>query len=131
LAAVVAAIVVLEPIDDLVDWRALQGAIDTSGGTFVAAPSWIQAGKTAWALGPDAPVVCLCAAPHQFQFTRDQRAYLGRDAVLVMRPRTVAQMLPRYERSFASIQFVREVPIRGKLTVELYLARDFQRPLPR
>jgi hypothetical protein len=76
-------------------------------------------------------VLCLCTAPHEFAFTRDQRAYIGRDAVLVMRPRTAIDMIPRYEPYFASITAWREVRIRGNLIVDLYLARDFQRPFPK
>jgi len=127
LAGVVMAIAILRPIDDLIDWRGLSAPADT----FVAAPSWIQAGKASYALGPDVPVVCLCTAPHQFAFTHDQRAFIGRDAVIVMRPKTVDQMLARYEQYFASIRLLREVRIHGSLTVDLYLAHDFQRPFPR
>jgi 4-amino-4-deoxy-L-arabinose transferase-like glycosyltransferase len=131
LAVAALVVAILAPIDDLIDWRPLAAAIDTSGGRFVAAPSWIQAGKVSWALGPDVPVLCLSSAPHQFAFTRDQRAYVGHDGVIVMRPGTVREMLPRYQPYFADITFLREVPIRGHLTVDLYLARDFQRPFPR
>jgi 4-amino-4-deoxy-L-arabinose transferase-like glycosyltransferase len=127
LASAVTAVAVLQPIDDLIDWP----GIPTTGAAFVAAPSWIQAGKVSYALGPTVPVLCLCAAPHQFAFTADQRAFVGRDAVIVMRPKTSAQMLPRYAPFFASITPLREVQIRGTLTVDLYLGKNFQRPLPR
>jgi len=127
LASAAAAVAVLQPVDDLIDWR----GIDAAGQAFVAAPSWIQAGKVSWALGPDVPVVCLCTAPHQFAFTRDPRDFVGRDALLVMRPKTAVQMLPRYQPYFASITPLREVAIHGTLIVDLYLAKNFQRPLPR
>jgi 4-amino-4-deoxy-L-arabinose transferase-like glycosyltransferase len=127
LACVAAAVAIFSPIDDLVDWRGIQ----VSEGQFVAAPSWIQAGKVSWALGPDTPVICLCTSPHQFAFTHDQRAFIGQDAVIVMRPRTAVDMMPRYEPYFASINPLREVRIRGRLVVDLYLAHDFQRPFPR
>jgi 4-amino-4-deoxy-L-arabinose transferase-like glycosyltransferase len=131
LAATVATVAIIQPISDLVDWRALNGAVDVSGGRFVAAPSWIQAGKVSWALGRDVPVLCLSAAPHQFAFTNDQRAFVGHDAVLVMRPATAQQMIPRYAPYFASITPLGEVAIRRTLTVALYLGHDFQRPFPR
>ena len=127
LAAVVAAVAILQPIDDLIDWR----GIDAAGEAFVAAPSWIQAGKVSWALGPGVPVLCLCTAPHQFAFTRDQRDFVGHDALLIMRPKTAVQILPRYQPYFASITPVREVQIHGNLIVDVYLAKNFQRPLPR
>jgi len=127
LAAVAAAIAMLQPIDDLIDWR----GITAPRGAFVAGPSWIQAGKASWALGPDVPAVCLCTAPHQFALTQDQRAFVGRDAVIVMRPKTAVQMLPRYAPYFTSITLLREVQIHGNLTLTLYLAKNFQRPFPR
>ena len=127
LASVAAAVAVLAPIDDLIDWRGIQAP----EGQFVAAPSWIQAGKASWALGPQVPVLCLCASPHEFAFIRDQRAVLGRDAVIIMRPKTAVDMLPRYAPYFASIRPLREIHIRGHLIVDLYLAHDFQRPFPR
>ncbi|HTD62178.1 MAG TPA: glycosyltransferase family 39 protein [Gemmatimonadaceae bacterium] len=127
LASVVTAVAVLQPVEDLIDWR----GIDTAGGAFVAAPSWIQAGKASWALGPDVPVVCLCTAPHQFAFTRDERDFVGRDAIIVMRPKTAVQMLPRYQPYFASITPLREMRIHGTLTVDLYLAKNFQSVFPR
>jgi hypothetical protein len=127
LASGVTAVAVLQPVEDLIDWR----GIDSGGEAFVAAPSWIQAGKASWALGPDVPVVCLCTAPHQFAFTRDQRDFVGHDAIIVMRPKTAVQMLPRYQPYFASITLLREVPVHGSLTVDLYLAKNFQRLFPR
>ncbi|HTA73627.1 MAG TPA: glycosyltransferase family 39 protein [Gemmatimonadaceae bacterium] len=127
LASVVTAVAVLQPVEDLIDWRGL----DAAGEAFVAAPSWIQAGKASWALGPDVPVICLCTAPHQFAFTRDQGAFMGRDAMIVMRSKTVGHMLTRYEPYFESIALWREVSIRGKITVDLYLAKNFQRLFPR
>jgi 4-amino-4-deoxy-L-arabinose transferase-like glycosyltransferase len=130
LAIAAAAVAVFAPIDDLVDWRPVAAAVDTTGGKFVAAPSWIQASKVSWALGPDVPVLCLSAAPHQFAFTHDQRAFRGRDAILVMRPGTVAQMLPRYAPYFASITPLSEVVIRRRLSVQLFLARDFTGHFP-
>ncbi|HZS61183.1 MAG TPA: glycosyltransferase family 39 protein [Gemmatimonadaceae bacterium] len=118
-------IAIFAPIDDLVDWRGIPGS------KLVLAPSWIQAGKVSWALGPDVPVLCLCTSPHEFAFTHDQRDFIGQDALIVMRPRTAVDMLPRYAPYFASITPYREIHIRGKLVVDVYLARDFQRPFPR
>jgi len=49
----------------------------------------------------------------------------------VMRPKTAVQMLPRYQPYFASITPLREMRIHGTLTVDLYLAKNFQRLFPR
>jgi hypothetical protein len=76
-----------DPSADLVDWSALRPALIGRGllpvDGFVAAPSWIQAGKASIGLEPDTPVLCLCADPHQFYYLHDDRNYLGRNAVIV------------------------------------------------
>ncbi len=78
-----------DPTIDAVDWRELRPALDAEGmlahGEFLAAPSWIQAGKAALGTGPDIPIVCLCADPHHFFYVTDDRTLLGRDAVFVKR----------------------------------------------
>jgi len=127
LAAAVTAVAIIQPVEDLIDWRGMT----VPDGAFVAGPSWIQTGKASWALGPDVPAICLCTSPHQFQFTRDQRALLGRDAVIVMRPKTAIQMLPRYAPYFTSITPLREIHVHGTLTLDLYIGRDFQTLFPR
>jgi 4-amino-4-deoxy-L-arabinose transferase-like glycosyltransferase len=87
--------------EDLVDWSNLRSAIDPHT-DFVAAPSWIQAGKVAWALGDQIPVVCLCAAPHQFGFQHPSDHFIGHDAVIVMRPKTAPHVLDQYRTLFDS-----------------------------
>ena len=76
-----------DPTADLRTWRELRPALDSLGlltpGVFVAAPSWIQAGEASVALGPDVPVLCLCADPHHFYYLHDDRMFLGRDALIV------------------------------------------------
>ena len=131
-----------DPTVDLVDWRDLRRAIADRGllppGRFVAATSWIQAGKTAYALGPGVPVLCLSSAPHQYLYQHDEAAFVGHDALLVIRqpPRGggTASLVARYEPYFQSIQPLAPVAITRAgapaLTVDLYLARDFRQPFP-
>jgi hypothetical protein len=125
-----------DPTLDLVDWRDLRHAPIPQGG-FVAAPSWVQAGKVAYALGPSVPVICLSAAPHQFLYQRDPNTFIGRDALLVIRPsRHGDTQLDRYRPYFASIEplgplaITRAATGRPALTVDLFLARDFRQPFP-
>jgi 4-amino-4-deoxy-L-arabinose transferase-like glycosyltransferase len=76
-----------DPTADLVDWSSLRPALIGRGllpvDGFVAAPSWIQAGKASIGLEPDTPVLCLCADPHHFYYLHDDRKFLGRNAVIV------------------------------------------------
>jgi hypothetical protein len=120
-----------DPTLDLVDWRDLQGvALPTDG--FVAATSWLQAGKVAYALGPRVPVLCLSVAPHQYQYQRDPAAFVGHDALLVIRP---PAHIDRYAPYFASIEPLGPLTIhrqggRPALSVDLFLAHDFRAPFP-
>ena len=128
-----------DPTLEAVDWRDLRPYLAARGlldrpDTFVAATSWIEAGKTSYALGPGVPVLCLSTNPHQFGYQYDQRAFLGQDAVLVDRTRGSSDADRRYAPYFASIRRVGMVSItrggRPALDVTVFLARAFRRPYP-
>lgn len=76
---------------DIIDWHELRPALERGGllspGAVVAAPHWIEAGKTSYALGPDVTVLCLCDRPQHFAYRYDLADYAGRDAVLIARHR--------------------------------------------
>jgi len=87
-----------DPSLESLDWRALPPAIApllrsapidagarAGARPFVAATNWIDAGKIAYAMNGAADVVCLCTEPHHFAFVHDERAYLSRDAIIVVR----------------------------------------------
>ena len=79
-----------DPTLDMVDWRELGPELQARGllgpDAVVASPIWMYAGKTSYALGPQIPVVCVCADPQQFRFRYDQTQWAGRDMpVIVMR----------------------------------------------
>jgi len=122
-----------DPTLDLVDWRAIRPAIQ---GQLIAAPSWIQAGKAAYALGPQTEVLCLSPAPHQYLYRTDQTKYVGQDAVLVIRKSLRGDpSLDRYRPYFTSITPLGPVTItrlngRPALTVDLFLAHDLRQPFP-
>ena len=73
-------------------------------GEFLAAPSWIQAGEAAVGTGPDVPVLCLCADPHQFYYMHDDRTFLGRDAVFVKKLRPDDDVVAAFAPYFESFQ---------------------------
>lgn len=73
-----------DPTLEGADWRGLSRGLDSLGvlhwpQTFIAATSWIQAGKVAYALGPGVSVLCLSVDPRHFGFLYDQRAYIGEE----------------------------------------------------
>jgi len=124
-----------DPTSDALDWGELRPALAASGllpaGGFVAAPSWIQAGKAAVGLGPEVPVLCLCADPHHFYYLADDRRFLGRDAVIVKKVKPDDDVVATFAPYFESIEPVGRVAIhRGgepALEVGLYRAKNFRR----
>jgi hypothetical protein len=128
-----------DPTLEAADWRGLTRGLDSLGvleraHTFVAATSWIQGGKAAYALGPDATVLCLSVDPREFGFLHDERNYVGQDAIILDRLPAPYDVVARYRGYFATIVAVGRVPIQrlGEpvFVVGVYLARDFQRPFP-
>jgi 4-amino-4-deoxy-L-arabinose transferase-like glycosyltransferase len=128
-----------DPTLEAADWQGLARGLDSLGllhraHTFIAATSWVQAGKAAYALGPQVSVLCLSVDPRHFGFLFDQRAFLGEDAVIVDRLPERHDIYARYGPYFASVTPIGEVAIRRMGTpifgVGVYLARNFERPFP-
>jgi hypothetical protein len=127
-----------DPTSDAVDWRELRPALDAKGmlahGEFLAAPSWIQAGKAALGVGPDVPVLCLCSDPHQFYYMNDDRTFLGRDAVFVKRVKAnddvIATFAPYFETFEAADTIVIHRAGSEVMKVGIYRARGFRRVFP-
>ncbi len=77
-----------DPEQQAIDWTALPGALAQRGllhrpGTVVGAPGWQDAGKVAYALGPDVTVLCLHPDMREFGFGPSPAAYDGADVVIV------------------------------------------------
>jgi 4-amino-4-deoxy-L-arabinose transferase-like glycosyltransferase len=128
-----------DPTLEGTDWRDLAPGLDSLGvlprpHRFVAATSWVQAGKVAYALGPKVPVLALSVDPRHFAFLHDERAFLGQDAVIVDRLPARHDLYARYGPYFGTITPVGQVTIRrlGRpvFDVGVYLGHDFQRPFP-
>jgi 4-amino-4-deoxy-L-arabinose transferase-like glycosyltransferase len=104
-----------DPTADLFNWSILPVTLKGFGffpsDRFVAAPSWIQAGKAAVAIGPGIPVVCLCADPHHFRYAVDDSAMLGKDAVLVVKRREGDDVVKRFGPYFERIDPVTVVGV--------------------
>ena len=108
-----------DPSLESLDWRTLPAAIapllrsasngaDARAGArpFVAATNWIDAGKIAYAMNGAADVVCLCTEPHHFAFVHDERSYLSRDAIIVVRAGRhpdAPELLSKYFRAVTPI----------------------------
>ena len=123
----------IDPTADLVDWRDLKTALAGQGlpgpDMPVAGLNWTVAGKISYALGPQAPVLCLCGDPHDFRFRADPSVWAGRDVVLVAPQGTSFDPAARY---FASIEQLPGATIRrgGRpvLSLDLRIGRTLRIP---
>lgn len=129
-----------DPSWEAMDWRELAPALKERGllsdsTRSLAAPSWIEAGKTAYAMGPHVPTVCLCSSPHQFGLLDPQTSFLGRDAVIVERTPTgagSADPAARFAEHFRSVEPEGQVTMtrmgHAEFSLTIFLARGFERP---
>ena len=83
------------------DWNARARDVD-----FVVAPSWIQGGKVGRGVGGRIPVIVLAADPHHFLYAHDDRAFVGRSALIVAVARGDGSDLERYAPYFESIDSI-------------------------
>ena len=127
-----------DPTTDMVSWRALRPTLDAENllahGEFLAAPSWIQAGQAALGVGPDVPVLCLCADPHHFYYMNDDRTFLGRDAVFVKKIKPNEDVVAAFSPYFDSFDVTDTLRIRRgdaiALEVGIYRGRGFKKLVP-
>ncbi len=123
---------------DLLDWHAVSKELHTRRllpvGSFVAAPSWIQAGKASVALGPDVPVICLCADPHHFWYAVVDTQYFGANAVILNKVRAGEDVIAKFAPYFESITLETVVPIyrerRVAMEIGVYRATNFRKSFP-
>jgi hypothetical protein len=127
-----------DPTTDMISWRELRPTLDATGmlahGEFLAAPSWIQAGQSALGVGPDVPVLCLCADPHHFYYMNDDRTFLGRDAVFVKKVKPNEDVTAMFAPYFESIEVADTLVIHRAgapaISVGIYRARGFKKVFP-
>jgi len=127
-----------DPTGDMVSWHMLYKTLGGLGylpGTdFIAATSWIQAGKAAIALGRETPVLCLCADPHHFRYMADDREFIGKNAVIVKKVRAGDDVMERFAPYFERIDPITTFGIyRGRqevMQLELYRAQNFRAVYP-
>lgn len=103
-------------------------------GTFVAAVRWHEAGRLAVALGPAVAVRCLCSDPRGFGILTDNRAHLGKDALIVSADFTPAEAAATLGAYFERIETLPPLSITqgGQLLqlLRLYRGRGLRDPAP-
>ncbi len=115
------------------DWNSLRGDLAARGllGRVIAAPSWSDTGKIAYALGADATVLCLNTDDRQFGFAPGPAAHLGEDILIVAPRQSAARITASYGTLFESIEAlppgVIDLPGRDPFAAPLYLGRRLRR----
>ncbi len=101
---VIAALARKDPDIDAVDWSSLRDDLAARDllrpGTIVGVPNWRDAGKIAYAVGPDMTTLCLSRDCRQFGFAWPPERFIGAD-VLILAPehseRVVAELGPVFD----------------------------------
>lgn len=127
-----------DPTGDLVTWTQLRPTLFSLGyfpsDRFVAATSWIQAGKASVALGPDVPVACLCSDPHHFAYLHPDSTLLGRTALIVKKVKAGDDVGARFAPYFERLDPVTKFGVyRGRqlvMEVEVWRGENYRVPYP-
>ncbi|MBX5453502.1 MAG: glycosyltransferase family 39 protein [Acidobacteriia bacterium] len=123
-----------DPVVEVLDWTPLRDELASRGllakpGVF-AALRWQDAGKLAYALGSDVPVVCLGNDPREFGLIQNLAALRGRDIVLIAPNYDFPRLQRAVEGRFQSLTALAplQLPHAGKtaLVLPAFLGRGFQ-----
>ncbi len=91
----IAAVARDDPDIEAVDWTSLRNSV--APGAIVGVPDWRDAGKIAYALGPDVTVLCLNRDCRQFGITWPPAHFIGADMLVLVpehRERVAAELGP-------------------------------------
>ncbi len=99
-----------DPDIEAVDWTSLRDGLARPG-SIVGVPNWRDAGKIAYALGPDVTVLCLNRDSRQFGLTWPVQHFIGRD-MLILTPEHEERVAGELGRAFDSIEKLPDAPIR-------------------
>ncbi|HET8996669.1 MAG TPA: glycosyltransferase family 39 protein [Acetobacteraceae bacterium] len=103
-----------DPTVEGIDWSSVRADLAARGllhsGTVVGVPNWRDAGKIAYALGPEVTVLCLNRDSRQFGFAHPAAAYLGHD-VLVLAPEHRERVPAELGADFRALRRLPDAPI--------------------
>jgi hypothetical protein len=120
-----------DPDLQAIDWTSLRDDLAARGlldrpGLVVGATNWRDAGKIAYALGPDVRVICLNTDSREFGFGLTPADVIGRD-VLILAPEHADRVMAAYAGIFAAIEALPPATIRqggnDLATVGVFLGR--------
>jgi hypothetical protein len=111
----IAAITRHDPTIEAIDWTSLRDDLAARGllraGTVVGVPNWRDAGKIAYALGPDVTTLCLNRDCRQFAIAFPPRERIGAD-VLILAPEHAERVQEELSPVFDDIEPLPAIAIR-------------------
>ena len=123
----IAAVARDDPDADAVDWTSLRDSVPP--GAIVGVPDWRDAGKIAFALGPDVTVLCLNRDCRQFGITWPPTRFIGAN-MLILTPEHRERVATELGPMFDSIEPLPDASIRhaGRTlrTVGVFQARGLR-----
>jgi hypothetical protein len=103
-----------DPVIEAVDWTSLRADLTRRGllhaGTVVGVPNWRDAGKVAYALGPDVTTLCLNRDAREFAFSAPVASHIGQ-SVLILAPEHANRVPAEMGRAFGSIDALAPSPV--------------------
>jgi Dolichyl-phosphate-mannose-protein mannosyltransferase len=104
------------------------------GEAFIVATKWTEAGKIAQALGPERPVTVFSDDPRGFAFLADPAAFVGKDAVVIVSQKRLAETIAALTPYFATLGDTQSVTLgrdgRDEIKLALIPARRLLRAYP-
>ncbi len=104
-----------DPTIDAIDWTSLRQDLIARDllhpGAIVGVPNWRDAGKIAYALGPDITTICLNPDCRQFALADPPARFIGND-MLILAPDHPDRVAAELGRSFASLARLPDSAIR-------------------
>lgn len=127
----------IDPTLESLNWSKLRQSpllADDARPAFVVATKWTEAGKIAEALGPQIPVAVFAGDPHGFAFLDDPANFVGKDAVIVVAKKRLAETQAALAPYFAALgapQFASfGRPGLDEIDLALIPAQKLSRPYP-
>ncbi|HTB47463.1 MAG TPA: glycosyltransferase family 39 protein [Acetobacteraceae bacterium] len=125
---VIARVARQDPDLEAIDWTSLRTDLAARGllvpGTVVGVPDWRDAGKIAYALGPDVTVLCLNSDARQFGLADPPQRFIGQDVLLLV-PEHAVRATQALAPVFDGIDALPPAPIRhaGRVLAEVVVLR--------
>jgi 4-amino-4-deoxy-L-arabinose transferase-like glycosyltransferase len=125
---VIARVARQDPDLEAIDWTSLRADLVERGllpaGTVVGVPDWRDAGKIAYALGPDVTVLCLNRDARQFGLADPPQRFIGQDLLLLV-PEHAERAQQALAPVFDAIDALPSAPIRhaGRVLAEVAVLR--------